>query len=88
MRNVEKQTEIYINGMGATPHEHGVFFRVWAPHADYVSVVGDFNDWNEGANPLIAGESGCWGINIENAKEGDQYKFFIKKIFWLFFFFL
>ncbi|MBA4852972.1 alpha-amylase family glycosyl hydrolase [Emticicia sp. BO119] len=78
MKNVENQTEIYINGMGATPHQHGVFFRVWAPHADYVSVIGDFNDWNEGANPLIAGENGCWGVNIENAKEGDQYKFFIK----------
>lgn len=78
MRNIENQTEIYINCMGATPHQHGVFFRVWAPHADYVSVIGDFNEWNEGANPLVAGENGCWGVNVENAKEGDQYKFFIK----------
>ena len=34
-------------GMGAIPHEKGVAFRVWAPHADAVSVVGTFNDWGQ-----------------------------------------
>ena len=30
----------------------GWTFRVWAPHAEAVSVIGDFNDWQEGAAPL------------------------------------
>ena len=30
----------FYTGMGATPHESGVAFRVWAPHADAVYVVG------------------------------------------------
>ena len=29
-----------------------VTFRVYAPHADFVSVVGDFNNWNVNANPM------------------------------------
>ena len=33
------------SGMGAIPHEKGVAFRVWAPHADAVAVIGTFNDW-------------------------------------------
>ena len=33
-------------GMGAIVHESGIAFRVWAPHADAVSVVGSFNDWH------------------------------------------
>ncbi|ODA30353.1 alpha-amylase family glycosyl hydrolase [Planctopirus hydrillae] len=39
-------------GMGAILTEQGVAFRVWAPHAQAVSVVGDFNDWQETQHPL------------------------------------
>jgi 1,4-alpha-glucan branching enzyme len=35
--------ETRINGMGAVPHAGGVAFRVWAPHAERVSVIGSFN---------------------------------------------
>jgi 1,4-alpha-glucan branching enzyme len=35
-----------IKGMGALPHAGGVAFRVWAPHAQRVSVIGSFNDWD------------------------------------------
>ncbi len=41
-----------IAGMGAIVHEEGVSFRVWAPHAQEVLVVGDFNEWEQGATPL------------------------------------
>ena len=36
-------------GMGAIPHDAGVAFRVWAPHAEAVSVIGTFNDWTKDA---------------------------------------
>lgn len=46
--------------MGALPFAGGVFFRVWAPHADSVAVIGDFNDWSESANPLSSEGNGFW----------------------------
>ncbi|MDP5138834.1 MAG: alpha-amylase family glycosyl hydrolase, partial [Spirosomaceae bacterium] len=70
--------QISIAGMGAIIHEGGVFFRVWAPHAEQVAVVGDFNNWKEGATMLTSEENGHWGGNVENAKAGEEYKFFLK----------
>ena len=43
-------------GMGAIPYAGGATFRVWAPHAGGVEVVGEFNDWSQQANPLTSGE--------------------------------
>lgn len=65
-------------GMGAVCHPQGVYYRVWAPHADSVSVVGTFNDWNPETHPLQPEENGNWGILVENSKEGDEYKFALK----------
>ncbi|PSQ80014.1 MAG: hypothetical protein BRD46_05195, partial [Bacteroidetes bacterium QS_8_68_15] len=31
--------------LGAHPNQQGTWFRVWAPNADHVEVIGDFNDW-------------------------------------------
>ena len=45
--------------MGAHPMtvegEEGAHFAVWAPNAEYVSVIGDFNDWDEESHPLTSG---------------------------------
>src|SRR5256885_15159723 len=39
----------------------GTYFAVWAPNAVYVSVIGDFNDWNPERHPLPArGKAGIW----------------------------
>ena len=39
----------------------GVHFAVWAPNAKSVSVIGDFNNWNAGSNPMhCLGSSGIW----------------------------
>ena len=40
--------------------EDGVVFRVWAPHAKAVSVVGDFNSWVPGAHPMAKLDEGVW----------------------------
>ena len=55
-----------------------VRFAVWAPHAQKVSVVGDFNHWDPGANPMErADENGIWAAYIPGLAEGDIYKYCI-----------
>ncbi|HEX3444485.1 MAG TPA: 1,4-alpha-glucan branching protein GlgB [Chthoniobacterales bacterium] len=55
---------------------HGVIFSVWAPNAQRVSVVGDFNGWDGRVNPLRKRtESGIWEIFIPEITEGAHYKF-------------
>ena len=57
----------------------GTFFGVWAPHAQSVSVVGSFNNWEENANPMEKlGEVGIYAAFVPEAKCGDMYKFLIK----------
>ena len=70
--------------MGAHPSvtdgRDGVFFAVWAPHAAKVFVVGDFNDWTEGADELTRLEPAAQGVYsgyVKNAKKGDLYKYLI-----------
>jgi 1,4-alpha-glucan branching enzyme len=55
-----------------------VVFRVWAPHAVAVSVVGDFNNWNNEADVLkkISG-GGIFEGTVENVKRFDAYKYSI-----------
>jgi len=64
-------------GMGATPTSEGVTFRVWAPHAEKIYVIGSFNDWNETATPLVSEQNGCWSIDVPGAKQGDEYRYMI-----------
>lgn len=57
----------------------GVVFRVWAPNALSVSVVGDFNSWNQNANPMYKiSQPGVWELFIENLSQGDIYKYCIE----------
>lgn len=72
------QEKINIDGMGAIVHQRGVFFRVWAPHAQEVFITGDFNDWNQEEFKLNAEDKGYFAGNVPTAKLGSQYKFFIK----------
>jgi 1,4-alpha-glucan branching enzyme len=56
----------------------GTYFAVWAPNADYVAVVGDFNDWDPGRNPIgQRGFSGIWEVFIPGIGKGTAYKFHI-----------
>ena len=64
-------------GMGANLVPGGCVFRVWAPHAEAVSVIGEFNDWNAEANPLALEGSGYWSGEVVGAKYRDEYKYAI-----------
>ena len=55
-----------------------VAFRVWAPNAQGVSVVGDFNSWDENANKCVAISPGIWEAIVDNVNVYDCYKYAIK----------
>ena len=57
----------------------GVHFAVWAPHAQRVSVVGDFNLWDGRRHPMrLRGATGVWEIFVPDLKEGNSYKYEIR----------
>src|SRR2546425_4536555 len=59
--------------------ERGVAFAVWAPNAERVSVVGDFNAWGGSKNPMRPlGASGIWELFIPGLKAEELYKYEIK----------
>jgi 1,4-alpha-glucan branching enzyme len=57
----------------------GVHFAVWAPNADRVSVVGDFNGWDGRVNPMrLLAPAGVWELFIPELRDGENYKFEIR----------
>ena len=58
---------------------HGYVFRVWAPRAQGVSVTGDWNFWNTEDLPMTLVEYGIWEAFSAYAREGDAYKFYIRR---------
>lgn len=56
----------------------GVVFRVWAPNAQSVSVVGSFNNWNKTSNYMYKIGNGSWEAFIEGIKTYDVYKYCIE----------
>lgn len=65
---------------GAHPNRSSTIFRIWAPAAKSVAVVGDFNDWNareEDYCQKITNE-GIWEVEIKKVKKGAIYKFQIE----------
>src|SRR5438552_4510282 len=64
--------------LGAHLSGEGATFAVWAPNADSVSVMGDFNGWNRTANQLEPREaSGIWEGFIPGVKHGTMYKYLV-----------
>ena len=58
----------------------GYVFRVWAPHAKSVRVVGDFNEWDtDGPVMTRISDGGVWEYFVPNAKKYDCYKYYIEK---------
>jgi 1,4-alpha-glucan branching enzyme len=71
-------TEVKVTGMGAIVTERGTAFRVWAPHAERVSVTGSFNQWNSDSDLLEPEGDGYWYGFVDAAGEGDEYRFHLK----------
>jgi 1,4-alpha-glucan branching enzyme len=57
----------------------GASFAVWAPNAELVGVIGDFNDWRHEAHPLAPiGVSGLWHGFVPGARRGQRYKYHVR----------
>jgi 1,4-alpha-glucan branching enzyme len=75
-------TKLYTK-LGAHPITHqgveGVTFAVWAPNAERVSVIGDFNVWDGRRHPMrLRGTTGVWELFIPGLVQGDSYKYEVK----------
>jgi 1,4-alpha-glucan branching enzyme len=79
----EGQNWSIYNKLGAHLHQvdgvSGVLFATWAPNAERVSVVGDFNAWDGRQHPMrVRGGSGIWEVFIPGLSGGTLYKFEIR----------
>ncbi len=64
---------------GKSGRKKGVYFDVWAPNAKNVWVIGEFNGWDETADPMERLEpNGVYEAFIPKAKAGDMYKYLIE----------
>src|SRR6516165_1238130 len=69
----------HVTSVDSTP---GVAFAVWAPNADAVSIIGDFNSWDATATPLQPRQSsGIWEVFFPGLGQGTVYKYSIKPRF-------
>jgi 1,4-alpha-glucan branching enzyme len=53
----------------------GVRFAVWAPNAEMVSVIGDFNGWDPARDPMWLRDGGVWEIFVPGLSQGAHYKY-------------
>ena len=60
---------------GAHPDPDGTTFRVWAPSARSVAVVGDFNGWSGEGAPLEPSPAGIWSGRVAAARISNRYKY-------------
>lgn len=64
--------------LGCYRVEGGYRFSVWAPHAEGVSVIGDFNNWNANAHICQVDDQGVWSVDVSEAAPGQGYKYAIQ----------
>lgn len=78
-KNFHEGTELHLQDkLGC--HKDGLkyTFRVWAPKAQQVWLVGDFNDWNKRL-PMNRNDDGIWEVSSDLPKEGQLYKYLVKQ---------
>ncbi len=77
-RRIYEKLGAHLRELDGVP---GASFAVWAPNAQRVSVVGDFNSWDGRFHPMRRlGASGVWEIFIPGVGEGALYKFEIRDV--------
>ncbi len=73
-----KSSQAY-NFMGCHKTKNGYVFRVWAPNAASIFVVGSFNNWDTSACPMHNIGYGVWEAIVNEAQIFDEYKYYIIK---------
>ena len=71
----EERFNKVANGLGSTPNASGVVFRVWAPNAEAVFVMGAFNNWSVDSHPMSAEGNGHWLADIPGVVIGCEYRY-------------
>jgi 1,4-alpha-glucan branching enzyme len=68
--------------LGAHPAQclgiSGIRFSVWAPNAEVISVIGDFNEWDDRRHPMRMRTAGVWEIFLPGVTEGAHYKYAVR----------
>jgi 1,4-alpha-glucan branching enzyme len=84
IHNFQRGTHYKLNELFGSHHvevlgRKGYYFAVWAPNATFVSVIGNFNDWNKESHPLFVRleRSGIWEGFIPDLPKGEAYKYHI-----------
>ena len=65
----------YTELLGATVGDGATHVRVWAPNAQAVTLLGDFNDWDTAATPLYNENNGYFSLSTDELGAGDEYLF-------------
>jgi 1,4-alpha-glucan branching enzyme len=55
------------------PCPTGIRFRIWAPHASAVSLIGPGDDGGEVVHPMLSGPRGHWTLELAQARAGDPW---------------
>ena len=90
---MDRSTDLWTFGRGDNFHlqeylgahketrgeQEGFTFRVWAPNAQAVDLIGDFTDWEDRKIPMVRNEGGVWEVFSSDAKEGDIYKYLVTR---------
>lgn len=86
------EEEMYTFGLGENFHlqdylglhqdesREGAFvFRVWAPHAEQVQLIGDFTGWFQNPIDMVRNHIGVWEVSSDLPREGQIYKYLVKR---------
>ncbi len=66
-----------VDGMGPIPRPGGVAFRVWAPNARQVALVGTFNAWDSSRHVMRREGNGYWYAEVPEATVGHEYRYLL-----------